>query len=142
MFAPFQSNSDELTMAADRVGVALVDNVLISDLFFDAGTGTLKVNHSDPTPGIIDNTKFTALQSSIVLDENNIKKKLGLEYENGNLYDIQIVLATLTTTYPISPDGDPSGSNVGQSKRFVYILKEDSPGVFSYTMAILTVRVW
>ena len=107
MFAPFQSNSDELTMTADRVGVALVDNALISDLFFDGSTGTLKVNHSDPTPGIIDNTKFialkSALESGIVLDEDNIKKTLGLEYGNGNLYDIQIVLDTSTTTYQFPP---------------------------------------
>ena len=136
MFAPFQSNSDELTMTADRVGVALVDNALISDLFFDGSTGTLKVNHSDPTPGIIDNTKFialkSALESGIVLDEDNIKKTLGLEYGNGNLYDIQIYMNTSSTSYSISPDGKPSGSNVGQSKRFVYILKEDSR-VFTLT---------
>jgi hypothetical protein len=148
MFVPFQSNSDELTMTADRAGVALVENMLVDDRFFDASTGTLIVNHSAPMPGIIDDWKFTTLRTQIFLDENtrnNLKKKMGLEYGNGNIYNLQITLTKSSdpdNPDKISPDGNPSGSNVGQSKRFVYILKEDPAGVYTYTMAILTVRVW
>lgn len=147
MFVPFQSNSDELTMSADRAAVVLVENLLVDDRFVDASGPTMVV--TDPsavTPGIIDKSKFDDLVTNLG-GIANVRKTLGLGYGTGSsdFYNLQIILELdkpLPNTYDISPDGDPSGSNVGQSKRFVYVPEENAPGDYTYTKAILTVRVW
>ncbi|WP_424357865.1 DUF7287 family protein [Methanocella sp. MCL-LM] len=156
MFTPFQSNSDELTMAADRAAGVLVENKLV-----DTGLG---VYEGAPTPGIIKKVAYEDLwkyidKSSPDLDPAIVdltKKHLGLGYEKSfgksaatpseQFYKVQMEIITPGPGSPlthaiISPDGDPVGSNVGQSKRFVYIHDTSSPAG-TYTEAILIVRVW
>ncbi|OPY27986.1 MAG: hypothetical protein A4E28_01762 [Methanocella sp. PtaU1.Bin125] len=143
MFAPFQSNSDELTMAADSAAAALVENKLI-DVAGGDGNGSM-------VPGIINRSKYSDLRNKTdpagpdysYTNVEQMKKFLGIGYGSAsNFYNLQIELSSPSSPDPlynsfISPDGQPGNSNVGQSKRFVYVNKTGS-----YTMAILTVRVW
>lgn len=156
MFTPFQTDSDELTMAADRAAGALVESKLV-----DTGLGVYK---GAATPSIINSQSYDDLQK--YLDEGSIdhseiiekqtKIDLGLEYKKSfgtsavtpsdQYYKLQIVLTTpgpgnTLVDKVISPDGDPAGSNVGQSKRFVYVHDSSTPAG-TYTEAILIVRVW
>lgn len=164
MFVPFQSNSDELTMAADNAAMTLVENVLIDSRHADSRLAMASppasiIYSGADTPGIIDHQKYMDLMNAInpgspgYSQDNVIKEKkyLGMGYGQSvltpdeNYYRLQIELKTSQNplndpiyTAPISPDGMPEGTNVGQSRRFVYV--QDAPG--DYTMAILTVRVW
>jgi len=164
MFVPFQSNSDELTMAADNAAMTLVENVLIDNRHADsrlamAAVPTSIIYSGADTPGIIDRQKYLDLVNIINpgspgYSQNNVietKKYLGMGYGQSVLtpgeifYNLQIELTTDQNPLndpiyinPISPDGMPGGTNVGQSRRFVYV--QSAPG--DYKMAILTVRVW
>ncbi len=164
MFVPFQSNSDELTMAADNAAMTLVENVLIDNRHADsrlamAPVPTDYVYSGADTPGIIDRQKYLDLINIINpgspgYSQDNVtqtKKYLGMGYGQSvltpyeNFYNLQIELKTDQNPLndpiyinPISPDGLPRGTNVGQSRRFVYVQNSTN----NYTMAILTVRVW
>lgn len=164
MFTPFQTDSDELTMTADRVAMALVENLLIEDQHVDDHSGQPPAYTGADNPGIINGQKCTSLKDRLTNpaspDYNpvNVKKALGLGYfksygknaasPDDQLYKIQIELRKVQSdgtvvSEMISPDGEPVGSNVGQSKRFVYVhdpmnLDPDQ----AYTMSILIVRVW
>ena len=149
MFTPYQSNSDELTMAADKAAAVMVENILIDDQHIDSSSGTIVVTNSEYNPGLITYDKYDQLKDDLSADAVEVKKKLGLGYgKNDYLYDLEIILSTpddstdsLFNT-PIYSDSPMSGTNVGQSKRFVYIVKNDVGVPFYYYKAILTVRVW
>ncbi len=132
LFIPFQSNSDELTMMADKVAATLVE----SELANTTAAGT-------PLPGIIDYSKFTRLNERINGDSIGTRKALGLDVGD-RVYSLEVILqeyndSTNTfTNYTISDGSSAGNSNVGQSRRFVMVRNNDFPG----TKAIMVVRVW
>jgi hypothetical protein len=138
MFTPFNSNSDELTMTADRVAAALVEVNL------SQGTADAKL------PGIINNS---SLKNFIIDLQDSAKslsfrKSLGLTRNGGDdAYNLEIVIEKQGMPQEIYNNGATQGyTNVGQSKRFVIIRNPDKdktdylnyPGI----MATITVRVW
>ncbi|MCD1294744.1 hypothetical protein CUJ83_06995 [Methanocella sp. CWC-04] len=134
MFTPFQSNSDELTMTADRVGMTLVETILAKN-----NSGTIM-------PGIVDLNVFNNLKSGIEspsspADYNNLMRSLGMDI-NGKIHNLQIIVEDEDgTEYKINGGITPGNENVGQSKRFVY-MRDSNPANYPGKMAILTVRVW
>ena len=66
MFVPFQSNSDELTMAADNAAMTLVENVLIDNRHVDSRSGSIDSKSGADTPGIIDRQKYLDLKNIII----------------------------------------------------------------------------
>lgn len=152
IFSPFHSNSDELTMIADRVGATLVDNI------FAINNSTTKL------PGILDAEKISNFTINIKNDNMSVRNSLGLNSSgNANLvYNIEIIIKMKDELQPIDINyGEfPQINNVGQSRRFVVIrdlnknmttgkmhdyypfLTEDFRDVYPGRMAILTVRVW
>jgi len=135
MFTPFQSNSDELTMIADRVAATLVEN----ELCITAGT-------NESLPSIIDIAKVDLLNDRLSNPaiEEATRKKLGLD--NGNtVYHLQVLLQLDNgTTISIPGNDKPGNQNVGQSRRFVYVRYMNGYGTAYYPglKALLVVRVW
>lgn len=134
LFAPFQSNSDELTMTADRAGVVLVENLLVAN-----------TSNNMPQPGIIDIDKFNDLNAKLNgPDQVNVRKALGLD-AGDCIYKIQVVLQQENGTNLIIPNNDqPGNQNVGQSRRFVFVRYHGTgnPANYPGLKAVLTVRVW
>jgi len=137
LFVPFQSNSDELTMAADKVAATLVESELANTT--DAGM---------PLPGIIDYSKFDALNAKIAGDSEDTRKKLGLG-TGSRPYNLEIVLQEYSdssdaTNITISDGNKAGNSNVGQSRRFVTVRYNNRTGIdnFPGIKAVLVVRVW
>ncbi|MBN2109797.1 MAG: hypothetical protein JW705_01735 [Methanosarcinaceae archaeon] len=125
IFTPFQSNSDEVTLIADRVSTTVVEKRL------NAG--------DESVPNLVSKTEvdnfFTELNGNgsydVVIDS------LGL---NGTYlrYDLNVTLENSTI---INTAGKqiPLGVNVGQTKRIV-LLKDESTG--NTETLILSFRVW
>jgi hypothetical protein len=137
MFTPFQSNSDRLTMTADKVAANLVDNVLANK------------SNDVPLPGIIDYNKFDNLNTQ--LNDDDYKKSIGLGNEYG-VYNIQVILQEYHTTtdsftnftVPLSSN-QPGNQNIGQSRRYVqvrYLNRTGTTDYFPGLNAIMVVRVW
>lgn len=135
LFTPFQSNSDELTMVADRAGVVLIEDVL-----------AMNTTNNMTRPGIIDIDKFNYLNSMLNgPDGVNVSKALGLD--NGDrIYNFQVILDEDNGTSLIIPNNNqPGNQNVGQSRRFVFVRYHDGTGTvadYPGIKALMTVRVW
>lgn len=136
MFSPFNSNSDELTMTADRLAATLVEETLRAD---SAG---------EKTPGIIDIDNVNTFKTKIEADASGVyRQSLGLTREGG-VYSVEVELEIRNNpVVPIITIGEEKGSsNIGQSRRFVIVRNPDTtiddddeyPGKYG----ILTVRVW
>jgi len=122
LFTPFQSNSDEVTLIADRTAVQLVENMM------SAGDAAV--------PNLVNATKvgtfFTQLNNSYAgtidtqgLSGTYLSYDLNVTLENGTLIN--------SAGKPL-----PSTGNIGQTKRIV--LLKDADG--NTETAILSVRVW
>jgi hypothetical protein len=139
MFTPFQSNSDELTMMADRVAATLVEKSLV---YQQTPTSPLM-------PGVVDIDTFdntyksdlSALYDTIGLDRNKYSIEVLLEWDALNpvtgMTEIQVGDSISDTTHNVG------NQNVGQSRRFVLVRDstlagDDWPG----RKAILVVRIW
>jgi hypothetical protein len=136
MFAPFQSNSDELTMTADRIAATLSESILVQN-----GSGTVM-------PGILNRScidSFKAAMNDPVQNEQ-VRNTLGLNASASGLYDLEVIIDEQDNPAPIviSHGALPGTTNVGQSKRFVMVRDSGATGIDRYPgrMAILTVRVW
>lgn len=145
MFTPFQSNSDELTMIADRVGATLVEKEL-----------TATNDGGDLLPGIVDVAKITALNNELDKpnDQDTIGKRKSLGLDNGvSVYHLQVEIMEYRDDgtdilphimIPQTNSINPGSQNVGQSRRFVYVRDSGASGVSrwpGYT-SIMVVRVW
>jgi hypothetical protein len=116
MFTSFQSNSDELTMAADRVSTELVENILVTN---------------GSTPNVIDSNKVVSLDTS--LNDPIFVKSLG--QSGGRAYNINVTFSTIKGYYAHAGPQYPVGAlNVGQSRRIV----DDEFG----NIGIIYVTVW
>lgn len=146
MFTPFQSNSDEMTMVADRVSTVLVNDVLLVE----------SPDYNANRPNVIDAKKL----ESIDFTTQTGLKKLGLDGDR--LYNVHVTLVIDKPTDPTKYRVDfgakyPEGAvNIGQSKRIVVVSGADTvydtstpQQSISYSVTpgesnvgILTVTVW
>lgn len=136
MFAPFQSNSDELTMTADRIAATLSENVLVQN-----GSGTV-------LPGILNRSCIDSFKAAMndPVQNQQVRSTLGLNASVSGLYDLEVIIEEQDNPTPvvISHGALPGTTNVGQSKRFVMVRDPGAAGIDRYPgrMAVLTVRVW
>jgi hypothetical protein len=148
LFTPFQSNSDELTMIADRVGAMLVE----SEFAMTSDTG-------EPMPGIANMSKVKDLDAILNDGTGGLEKRKSLGLDNGNtVYHLQVIFEKCNNTnetvtrIAIPNNDEPGNQNVGQSRRFVLLrdptlstLSSGDPNYFLYYPGIKTVmvvRVW
>jgi hypothetical protein len=131
LFTPFQSGSEEVTLAADRASTILVERMLVAD-----GAGAMSV---------IDQGKLiyfnnTKLNVSNQTSYTNTLRELGL-FSKESVFDLNISVANLT--YPNNPMQSgpelPDNLDIGQTRRFVLIVNTSTG--YKET-AIISVRVW
>jgi hypothetical protein len=134
LFVPFVSNSDELTMTADRTAALLVDDIL-------ALNDTVGV-HS----GILDTIKINYFIDNVTHKYDIIRTNLGLNMSGDALYSLEVVITYQNgTTFYINDSAEKITSmtgNIGQSKRFVFVRDPTNPNDYPGSMAIMKVRVW
>jgi hypothetical protein len=125
IFTPFQSNSDEVTLIADRVSTTLIENRLSLG---DESTPNLVSKRE------VDNF-FTELNGT---NYNDIIDSLGM---NGSYlrYDLNVTLENSTAVIDSAGEVIPVGVNVGQTKRII-LLKDESSG--NTETLVMSFRVW
>jgi hypothetical protein len=124
IFTPFHSNSDEITLIADRTSTALVEKIL---------------SEGDETvPNMINKEKTDILFSELDTNYESYIDYLGL---TGSYlrYDFNVTLENRTATINTAGKVIPQGVNVGQTKRIV-LIKDDDNG--ETDTAIMSFRVW
>ena len=125
LFTPFESNSDEVTLMADRVSTLVVENIMT------AGDAAV--------PNLVISTKTDAF--FIQLDEyyEDTRSSLGLDGTYVD-YDVNVTMGNYSSDI-INSSGAvlPSVGNVGQTKRIVLFMDTDT-GVTENR--IVSVRVW
>ncbi|MDP2216230.1 MAG: hypothetical protein Q8J68_02945 [Methanolobus sp.] len=125
IFTPFQSNSDEVTLIADRVSIAIVEKRM------SAG--------DEAVPNLVNKTKINDFFADLNNDTNyqSIIDSLGM---NGSYlrYDLNVTAenssSIISAGKPIPPQ-----INVGQTRRIVLCKDENSERT---EMVILSFRVW
>ncbi|MDW7731134.1 MAG: hypothetical protein SCH66_01750 [Methanolobus sp.] len=124
IFTPFQSNSDEVTLIADRVSTTLVENRL------SAG--------DESVPNLVDETEVNNFFTELNGSYDAVIDSLGM---NGSYlrYDLNITLENRTTLVDTAGKQIPPGVNVGQTKRIV-LSKDESSG--NTEILIMSFRVW
>ena len=128
LFTPFESNSDEVTLIADRVSTHVVENIM------SAGDVA--------TPNLVTSTKVNAFFTLLGNDYDATRTSLGLMgtyVEN----DVNITLEKRVNDSSVIVNSSgptlPSFGNVGQTKRVVLFMNTDT-GITEYR--IVYVRVW
>ncbi len=144
LFVPFQSGSDKTTLAADRVSMILIEQMLHAD-----GSGALNVidqgklynfnntqlNYSNTTAGFVP----CANQNMNLANYNNALCSLGL-FVKQTVFDLNVSVAYLNGTI-MNQSGPalPSNTDTAQTKRLVLIINSST----GYNQnATLSVRVW
>lgn len=124
IFTPFQSNSDEVTLIADRVSTKVVERWIIED---NAGTSNI-VN------GTATSNFFTELNANY----ERMIDSLGM---NGSYlrYDLNVTLENSTGTIDSAGKMLPSGVNIGQTKRII-LNKNSASG--NDEIQIISFRIW
>lgn len=135
MFAPFHSNSDVITMSADRVAATLVENTL--------ATGTA----GNKQPCILDKAAIDAFKTNLASPATNVslRQSLGLNTTDSGQYNLEMVIEEQGGPTIVANNGqEPGNSNVGQSRRYVLVRDSGGSGVDNYPgrAALVTVRVW
>ena len=124
LFLPFQSNSDEITLIADRISTNIVEQEL-----------------SAREPGhitILDGKEVSTFFSEINGNYDGILNYYGL---NGTYlrYDMNVTIENETSILYSGGKQLPQYSNIAQTKR-VIMLKDETTG--NSSVAVLSVRVW
>ncbi len=127
MFTPFQSNSDEVTLAADRASTVLIEQLL------SAGYGL----------NILDQGKLISFNNTMMnsTNYNSALVKLGLiSTTNQTTYDMSLTVESIDgNTMNKSGPTVPNTTNVAMTKRLVRIINSST----GYNqIAIISVRVW
>ncbi len=141
LFVPFVSNSDDLTMTADRTVATIVDDQL-------AMVDPLPYNNIHP--GVLDLVKINAFKASMSdptgVGYDQKRNDLGLKMTDSALYGLEVIITFQDgSKIDMINSGDAFTTlqgNIGQSKRFVYVRDSANPGDYPGRMAIITVRVW
>lgn len=124
LFTPFNSESDEVTLIADRVSVTITEKEMSSG---DMTTTNL-INTEDT------DKFFTLLNSNYT----STLSSLGLKGEFSS-YDLNVTIENSSSTVYMAGKTLPSVGNIGQTKRTV--LLEDCENNDVQT-ATISVRVW
>lgn len=128
LFIPFQSSSDKVTLAADRVATMLVERLLHAD--------------SSSALNVIDRGKLYYLNNT-KMNQNytDTLLELGLSSDK-TVFDLNISVANLTSpNNPMNQSGPslPDNTDIGQTRRMVLIVNSSTG--YNET-AIFSVRVW
>ncbi len=126
LFTPFQSNSDEVTLIADRISTNLVEQ---------------NMSAADPgTPNLLNGTKVTDFFN---ISNNDYESTIDYYGLNSSYlrYEFNITLQNITTGNIDYSTGKqlPIQGNIGQTKRIV-IVQNENTGYES--RSLLSVRVW
>lgn len=132
IFTPFQSSSDQVTLAADRAGTVLVERMLHTDKSSELN--------------VIDQGKLyylndTRLNYSNMNNYNAALLEIGLS-SSESAFNMNMTVANLTDpNRPMNQSGPalPKTTDIGQIKRVVLIINSSTG--YNET-AILSVRVW
>ncbi len=124
IFTPFQSNSDETTLIADRTSTILVEKILSEK--------------DENAPNMVSKTKICVFFTELDTNYEGTVDYLGL---SGSFlrYDFNVTLENETGIIGMAGKTIPSRVNVGQTKRIV-LLKDDNTG--NTEVAIMSFRVW
>ncbi len=126
LFTPFQSNSDEVTLIADRISTNVIEQNM------SAG--------NPRTPNLLNGTKVNDFfyQSSTNYETTIDYYGMRSSYLR---YDFNITLENIASNSLIYSSGKPlpTQGNIGQTKRIV-IIRNEATG--NETQGILSVRVW
>ncbi len=124
IFTPFRSNSDEVTLLADRISINIVEQTLSA---YDPGT-----------PNVLNTTKTMDFFSGLDADYRYMKDHFGL---NGTYfsYDFNVTMEKSDGTIYAAGKKLPIEENIGQTRRVVLLRDENSGKVEN---AIFSVRVW
>jgi hypothetical protein len=138
IFTPFQSSSDQVTLAADRAGTVLVERMLHSEKSSELNVidqGKLyyfnnnRLNYSNQT-----NYNAALLEIGLSSVESTFNMNVTVAYLNGT------IMNQYGTSFPLlSGPALPGTTDIGQIKRIVLII--NSSAGYNET-AILSVRVW
>lgn len=124
IFTPFHSNSDELTLIADRTSTALVEKIL---------------SEGDETvPNLVDKGKVDTFFTELDANYEAYIDYLGL---TGSYlrYDFNVTMENQTSVMNTAGEVIPDGVNVGQTRRIVLIKNPVNGGT---EVAIMSFRVW
>ncbi len=125
LFAPFESNSDEITLIADRVSTLVVENIMTA--------GDVAV------PNLIVSTKVDGFFTSLNGSYENTRSILGLDGTYVE-YDVNVTLENKSAGIINSAGAVlPSHGNIGQTRRIVLFMDAET-GVTENR--ILSIRVW
>nr|WP_256621377.1 hypothetical protein [Methanolobus chelungpuianus] len=124
LFTPFQSNSDEVTLIADRVSTNIIEQ-----------------NMSAGMPGATNLLNGTRVDDFFNYADSNYQDTVDLLGMNGTYlrYDINVTLENTTGIIRSAGKPLPSHGNIGQTIRVV-MLRNESDG--NTSDAVLSVRVW
>ncbi len=138
LFIPFQANSEEVTLAADRASTVLVERLLVPD-----GYGGMNLVDQGKLY-YFNNTRMNRSDSAAY---NNALREIGL-FSNETIFDFNVSVAypngtimtqTGTNLKLISGAVLPENIDIGQAKRLVLIVNSSTG--YNET-AIISVRVW
>lgn len=130
LFTPFQSNSDEITLASDRASTILVDRLLAADGL--AGSSIVDQGKLY----YFNNTKFNQSNKTIY---RNTLGELGLN-SSEIIFDMNLSVARLNGSM-MNSSGPviPENLNAGQTRRLVLIVNSSTGYNES---AFISVKVW
>ncbi|NJD51420.1 MAG: hypothetical protein FIB07_00965 [Candidatus Methanoperedens sp.] len=138
IFTPFQSSSDQVTLAADRAGTVLVERMLHSEKSSELNVidqdklyyfNNTKLNYSNPA-----NYNAALLEIGLSSVESAFNMNVTVAYLNGT------IMNQYGTGFPLlSGPALPGTTDIGQIKRIVLIINSSTG--YNET-AILSVRVW
>ncbi|HEY9204596.1 MAG TPA: hypothetical protein VIO58_01645 [Candidatus Methanoperedens sp.] len=132
LFIPFQSASDEVTLAADRASTVLVERLLAAD----------KQDSSDLIDqGKLYNFNNTRLNHADLTAYNNALREVGL-LSSDTFFDLNLSIAMYNNpNNPVNQSGPvlPDNLNIGQAARIVKIINTSTG--YNET-ALVSVRVW
>jgi hypothetical protein len=124
IFTPFQSNSDEVTLIADRVSIAIVEKRM------SAG--------DEAVPNLVNETKMKHFFTELDTNYQSTIDSLGM---NGSYLRYDLNVTAENSSGPFYAEGKPIPPqvNVGQTRRIVLCKDENSE---STEIIILSFRVW
>ncbi|TGC07295.1 hypothetical protein CUN85_11620 [Methanolobus halotolerans] len=124
IFTPFQSNSDEVTLIADRISTTIVEK---------------RMSAMDETvPNLVSGARVDEFFTELNTSYDSTLDSLGM---NGSYlrYDLNITLENGTSLIDSAGEIIPAEVNVGQTKRVV-LYRNESTG--NTELLIMSFRVW
>lgn len=126
LFTPFESDSDEITLVADRVATTIIENEMSAQ--------------SITTPTLANKTRVERFMLNDMPNPNYNSTIHTLGLSGGFYsYNLNVTIENSTSTMYIAGEELPYYGNIGQTKRVV-LLEDVSAGTIE--TVIVSVRVW